>query len=71
MCKPYLDDIIVTGKDNAKNSANIEAVLMRLEDNAIKLKKGKMRVSKGVSATLGHHINKAGIQPVEHKVQAI
>nr|XP_054765036.1 uncharacterized protein K02A2.6-like [Lytechinus pictus] len=38
MCKPYLDDIIISGKTDEDHLRNLEAVLSRLESNGLRLK---------------------------------
>ena len=38
MCRPYLDDIIISGRNDAEHLTNVNAVLQRLQENGIKLK---------------------------------
>ena len=37
----YLDDILITGKDTQENLTNLEAVLKRLQDFGLRLKRNK------------------------------
>ncbi|XP_038065755.1 uncharacterized protein K02A2.6-like [Patiria miniata] len=71
MCRPYLDDIIITGRNDADNLANLEAVLQRLEKHGMKIKKEKCEFLRESVTYLGHSIDAEGMRPLEDKVQAI
>ena len=71
MCRPYLDDIIITGRDDAEHLANLQAALQRLGENGMKLKKEKCEFLQESVTYLGHRLDEKGMRPVEDKVQAI
>ena len=67
----YLDDILVTGKTEVEHLENLEAVLTRLEDEGLTLKKPKCQFFLEEVEYLGHKISAAGLQPSDKKIQAI
>ena len=67
----YLDDILVTGKTEVEHLENLEAVLTRLEDEGLTLKKPKCQFFLEEVEYLGHKISAAGLQPSDRKIQAI
>ncbi len=67
----YIDDILVTGKTVTDHRANLEAVLSRLEDAGVRLKRDKCSFAMPEVEFLGHRISAKGIQPTEKKVEAI
>ena len=66
-----LDDILVTGKTEVEHLENLEAVLTRLEDEGLTLKKPKCQFFLEEVEHLGHKISAAGLQPSDKKIQAI
>ncbi len=71
MCRPYLDDIIITGRTDAEHVENVKAVLQRLEEHGMRIRKGKCEFLKESVTYLGHRIDAEGIRPVGDKVEAI
>ena len=71
MCKPYLDDIIISGKTDEDHLENLEAVLSRLESNGLRLKKEKCELMKDSVDYLGHRLDKNGLRPLQDKLDAI
>lgn len=71
MCKPYLDDIIISGKTDEEHMRNLEAVLSRLESNGLRLKKEKCALMKDSVDYLGHRLDKNGLSPLQDKLDAI
>ncbi|XP_041473721.1 uncharacterized protein K02A2.6-like [Lytechinus variegatus] len=71
MCKPYLDDIIISGKTDEDHLRNLEAVLSRLESNGLRLKKEKCELMKDSVDYLGHRLDKKGLRPLQDKLDAI
>ena len=67
----YLDDILVTGSTVKESLDNLEAVLSRLEEAGLRLRKEKCAFMAEEVTYLGHQINKTGITPVSEKVKAI
>ena len=68
-CVVYIDDILVTGKDDAEHMANLRQVLQRLQDAGLKLKHEKCKWLQDEVTYLGHTITARGISPGEAKVQ--
>lgn len=71
MCRPYLDDIIVSGKTEEEHLNNLERVLERLQNSGLRLKKGKCEFLKQSVQYLGHKVDKDGIGPLQEKLDAI
>ena len=67
----YLDDMLVTGVTISEHLRNLGAVLKRLEDAGVKLKRDKCSFLLPAIEYLGHHISAQGIQPTTEKVEAI
>ena len=67
----YLDDIIVTGKDQAEHLCNLEQVLGRIQDYGFKVCKEKCSFMQDSVEYLGHILDKNGIQMSPKKVKAI
>ena len=67
----YFDDILVTGETVSQSLENLEAVLSRLDDAGLRLKKEKCQFMAHEITYLGHRISQAGIKPVGEKVQAL
>ena len=67
----FVDDIIVTGKDDNDHTKNLKSVLQRLSDWGVRLKKSKCTFMKDNVEYLGFKIDKVGIHPTESKVSAI
>lgn len=67
----FLDDILVTGKNSEEHLARLRAVLQRLQDAGLKVKRNKcVFFSKSVSY-LGHVIDSQGLHTDPQKVEAI
>ena len=71
MCRPYLDDIIVSGKTDEEHIANLQAVLHRLESNGLRLKREKCEFMMDSVEFLGHKLDQHGISPLPDKIEAI
>ena len=67
----YLDDIIVTGRDDAEHLENLNAVLKRLDQYGIKLRKSKCSFLQPSVQYLGFKIDANGLHPTPDKVEAI
>ena len=67
----YLDDILVTGKTEEEHLRNLEAVMTRLEDEGLTLKKSKCEFFLDAVEYLGHEISAAGLRPSTKKTKAI
>ncbi|XP_061570028.1 uncharacterized protein K02A2.6-like [Cololabis saira] len=67
----YLDDILVTGVDEADHLKNLNEVLSRLEEAGLRLKRSKCAFMQKEVEYLGHRVDVQGLHPVEKKVKAI
>ncbi|XP_055918698.1 uncharacterized protein K02A2.6-like [Eupeodes corollae] len=69
--KAYLDDIIVSGKDESGHKCNLEAVFEKLSKANVTVNKNKCLFAKRELDFLGFHISRDGISPNKEKVRPI
>ena len=67
----YIDDILVTGKTEADHLRNLEAILKRLQDHGVHLKKEKCSFLQDSAEYLGYCVNAHGVHTSQKKVEAI
>jgi len=67
----YLDDIVVTGRDDAEHLANLTAVLGRLQKFGLRLNEQKCEFMKASVQYCGHIISKDGLHMVSDKTAAV
>lgn len=67
----YLDDILLTGRDDQEHLRTLDQVLQRLEEAGLRLKRGKCEFMEKEVIFLGHKVDATGIHPVPEKVQAV
>ena len=67
----YIDDILVTGSTEEEHLQNLEAVLSRLEEEGLTLKKEKCQFMMEEVEYLGHVISAEGLRPATSKARAI
>jgi hypothetical protein len=67
----FLDDILISGQDEAQHLERLEAVLSRLEKCGLKLQRAKCKFMRDEVVYLGHLISEKGIAPTPEKVKAI
>lgn len=70
-CGCYLDDIVVTGKDDQEHLENLEKVFARLNQYGFKLQKSKCELMKSSIHYLGHVVEKRGISKDSSATEAI
>ena len=67
----YIDDILITGKSIVKHLENLEAVLTRLEETGLRLKRDKCAFLLPMVEYLGYKITAQGLRPtllLHHKM---
>lgn len=67
----FLDDILLTGKDDQDHLRTLAMVLERLEEAGLRLKREKCLFMNEEVMFLGHKVDATGLHPVHEKVQAI
>ena len=67
----YMDDILVTGRNEKEHLQNLEAVLNRLENEGLTLKKPKCKFMMEMIEYLGHIISAQGLHTSKSKTKAI
>ena len=67
----FLDDVLVTGNSEEEHLANLNAVLTRLENGGLRLRKEKCMFFAPEVLNLGYSITESGLQPTLDKVQAV
>ena len=67
----YIDDILITGKDEPSHLKSLEEVLKRLSESGLRLKKDKCLFLVSSVVFLGHKIDSAGLHPLPDKIEAI
>ncbi len=67
----YLDDVLVTGRDQSDHLHNLSRILERLESAGLTLKRPKCVFMTHSVEYLGHVIDKEGLHPSETKIRAI
>ena len=67
----YIDDILITGKTQAEHMKNLAAVLQRLREHGLRVKKEKCEFLQPSVEYLGHKIDAKGLHALESKVEAI
>ncbi|XP_039291150.1 uncharacterized protein K02A2.6-like [Nilaparvata lugens] len=67
----FLDDIFITGKNDEEHIKNLKAVLSRLEDSGLTVKRSKCSFFQESISFLGHVIDAKGLHMNNDKVKAI
>ena len=67
----YIDDILVSSKDNESHLRSLEEVFVRLQKHGFRLKQEKCAFLLSAVEFLGHHISKDGIRVLPDKAEAI
>ena len=67
----YIDDILITGKSIEEQLENLEAVLTRLEETGLRLKRDTCAFLLPTVEYVGHKITAQGLQPTLDKVKAV
>ncbi|XP_065318806.1 uncharacterized protein LOC135926803 [Gordionus sp. m RMFG-2023] len=67
----YLDDVIITGKNDTEHIENIKQVLKKLQNAGLKVKTSKINFMKEKVSYLGYIIDQNRIHPDKNKIIAI
>lgn len=67
----YLDDILITGKDENEHLTRLAQVLQCLEAHELRLKREKCYLMRAAVDYLGYHVDSEGLHPIASKVDAI
>ena len=67
----YIDDILVTGADDAAHLRNLAEVFQRLEQHGIRMKKAKCNFMQMSVEYLGHRVDAEGLHTTPDKLEAV
>ena len=67
----YLNDILVTGRDDTEHLTNLQRVFERLQEYGVQLKKSKCSFMNKSVEYLGYKIDAKGLQTTPQKVEDI
>ena len=68
---PYLENVIITGKDDEEHLKNLTLVLEKISQAGWRLKRSKCQFMKEKMVALAHVLSGKRIQPCKAKVEAI
>lgn len=69
--KARVDDILVSGKNDAEHLANLRSVLMKLNESGLTVKVSKCMFMKDEVTYCGYVISKEGVRPMPDNVDAV
>lgn len=67
----YLDDVVISGRDESEHNIRLQEVLRRLEKVALTCRKSKCRISVREIEFLGYKITGDGVSPINERYKAI
>ena len=67
----FIDDILVTGKDDSNHFQNLAKVFQTLQQNGLRLKQDKCKFLQSSVEYLGHIIDAEGIHATTEKMDAV
>ena len=67
----FLDDILLTGRNDREHLHTLKVVLQRLQDAGLRLKRSKCTFMASEVVFLGHKVDSMGLHPISDKVRAI
>ena len=70
-CVVYVDDIIITGKNDKEDKKCLEKVLQRLQDAGMHVNPEKLQLMQPSITSLGHVFTAYGVAPSPDKIRAM
>lgn len=67
----YLDDILITGRNDQEHLHTLSEVLKRFMDGRMRLKREKCAFMQRKAEFLGHRVDSTGLRPLSNKVEAL
>ena len=67
----YIDDILITGCTREEHVKNLRAVLTRLQEYGLRVKRSKCQFFQSQLEVLGHSITPEGIKPTKNRVKSV
>ena len=67
----YIDDILVTGRTQAEHDNNLNALMQRLRENGVRLRREKCKLNQSSVEYLGFRIDADGVHVATSKVAAV
>ncbi|XP_043917844.1 uncharacterized protein K02A2.6-like [Protopterus annectens] len=67
----YLDDILLTGRNNCEHLEMLNEVLRRLREAGLRVKRSKCAFMEKEAEFLGYKVDASGLHPLPNKVKAI
>ena len=67
----YLDDILVTGRNDEEHAKNLDAVLQRIQNSGLRLREGKCQFFVPEVRYLGFNLDQQGLHPLPDKLEPI
>lgn len=67
----YIDDILITSKNEKTHEEDVRKVLQRLSDAGLRINPDKCQYKKKKVLFLGHEVTEKGIQPDQSRVEAV
>ena len=70
-CVCRVDDILITGRDDAEHMARLREVIHRLEKAGFKCKLDKSKFMEPMVVYIGYEVSEVGVRPCQSKVETI
>ena len=70
-CESIIDDIVIWGSNREEHDERLYKVLLRINDNNLRLNKAKCEFRKTEISFVGHTLTNKGLKPDEEKVRAV
>ena len=67
----YIDNILVTGRTREEHATNLQAILQRIREHGLRLKKSKCQFFTKEMEFLGHNMSPEGVKPTKSHIKGI